>query len=44
MLLRVGVESGKDIDVRAAIAKAARSLAQMFSQWAGFWAGASRTI
>jgi len=38
MLLRVGVESGKDMDARAAIAKAARNLAQMFSQWAGFWA------
>lgn len=38
MLLRVGVESGKDIDARAAIAKAARACAQMFSNWAGQWA------
>ena len=38
MLLRVGVESGKDTDARAAVAKAARSCAQMFSTWAGQWA------
>ena len=38
MLLRVGVESGKDVDARAAVAKAARACAQMFSNWAGFWA------
>ena len=37
MLLRVGVESGKDVDARAAVAKAARACAQMFSTWVGFW-------
>ena len=41
MLLRVGVESGKDLDARAAVAKAARACAQMFSNWAGQWAGVS---
>ena len=38
MLLRVGVESGKDTDARAAVAKAARALAQMFLGWSGQWA------
>jgi DNA-directed RNA polymerase subunit L len=38
MLLRVGVESGKDVDARAAVAKAARACAQMFADWSGFWA------
>jgi hypothetical protein len=42
MLLRVGVESGKDVDARAAVAKAARALAQMFKDWAGQWAAAGR--
>jgi len=41
MLLRVGVESGKDLDARAAVAKAARAAAQMFSNWAGQWAAVS---
>jgi len=38
MLLRVGVESGRDTDARAAVAKAARALAQMFLDWSGQWA------
>jgi len=38
MLLRVGVESGKDTDARAAVAKAAGSCARMFSTWAAQWA------
>jgi DNA-directed RNA polymerase subunit L len=41
MLLRVGVESGKDTDARAAIAKAARSCAQMFADWLAQWSAAS---
>jgi DNA-directed RNA polymerase subunit L len=41
MLLRVGVDSGKDLDARAAVAKAARAAAQMFSNWAGQWAAVS---
>lgn len=39
MVLRVGVESGKDVDARAAVAKAARECAQMFRNWAAMWAG-----
>jgi DNA-directed RNA polymerase subunit L len=39
MVLRVGVESGKDTDARAAVAKAARACAQMFKSWAAQWAG-----
>jgi DNA-directed RNA polymerase subunit L len=38
MLLRVGVDSGKDVDARAAVAKAARECAQMFKNWSGQWA------
>lgn len=38
MVLRVGVESGKDVDARAAVALAARQCAQMFKDWAGMWA------
>jgi DNA-directed RNA polymerase subunit L len=40
MVLRVGVESGLDTSARAAVAKAARECAQMFKNWAGFWASA----
>jgi DNA-directed RNA polymerase subunit L/DNA-directed RNA polymerase alpha subunit len=39
MVLRVGVESGKDTDARAAVAKAARACAQMFKSWGAQWAG-----
>ncbi len=38
MLLRVGVGSGKDVDARAVVAKAARALAQMFLDWSAQWA------
>ena len=38
MLLRVGVDSGKDMDARAAVAKAARECAQMFKDWSAAWA------
>jgi DNA-directed RNA polymerase subunit L len=41
MLLRVGVDSGKDVDARAAVAKAARECGRMFKDWAGAWASAS---
>jgi DNA-directed RNA polymerase subunit L len=41
MVLRVGVESGKDVDARAAVATACREAAQMFKNWAAMWAGAS---
>ena len=41
MLLRVGVESGKDVDARAAVAKAARACAQMFADWLGQWTAVS---
>ena len=41
MVLRVGVDSGKDVDARAAVAKAARECAQMFKNWSGAWASAS---
>lgn len=42
MLLRVGVESGMDMDARAAVAKAARECAQMFKNWGGNWASSSQ--
>jgi DNA-directed RNA polymerase subunit L/DNA-directed RNA polymerase alpha subunit len=41
MVLRVGVDSGKDSDARAAVAKAARECAQMFKGWAAMWAGSA---
>ena len=41
MVLRVGVDSGKDVDARAAVAKAARECAQMFKDWSGAWAAVS---
>jgi len=44
MLLRVGVESGKDVDARAAVAKAARACAQMFTDWLGQWTALAGTI
>jgi len=44
MVLRVGLESGKDTDARAAVAKAARECAQMFKSWAAQWASASLVI
>ena len=44
MVLRVGVESGKDTDARAAVAKAARECAQMFKSWSAQWASASLAI
>ena len=44
MVVRVGVESGKDMDARAAVAKAARECAQMFKGWAAMWAGTTGTV
>lgn len=44
MLLRVGVESGKDVDARAAVAKAARACAQMFTDWLSQWSALAGTI
>jgi DNA-directed RNA polymerase subunit L len=44
MLLRVGVESGKDVDARAAVAKAARACAQMFTEWLSQWTALAGTI
>jgi DNA-directed RNA polymerase subunit L len=41
MVLRVGVDSGKDVDARAAVAKAARECAQMFKDWSASWAAVS---
>jgi DNA-directed RNA polymerase subunit L len=41
MVLRVGVDSGKDVDARAAVAKAARQCAQMFKDWSAQWAAVS---
>jgi DNA-directed RNA polymerase subunit L len=41
MVLRVGVESGKDTDARAAVAKAARECAQMFKDWSAQWSAVS---
>jgi DNA-directed RNA polymerase subunit L len=41
MLLRVGVDSGKDVDARAAVAKAARECAQMFKDWSAQWSAVS---
>lgn len=37
MVLRVGVEDGLETTARAAVAKAARSAAQLFRDWTGFW-------
>ena len=41
MVLRVGVESGKDVDARVAVARAARECAQMFKNWSAQWAAVS---
>ena len=44
MVVRVGVDSGKDTDARAALAKAARECAQMFKMWSAQWAAASASV
>ena len=41
MVLRVGVDSGKDVEARAAVAKAARECAQMFKDWSAQWSAVS---
>ena len=38
MLLRVGVEDGKETSARAAIVKAIRALSDMFKGWGAYWA------
>jgi DNA-directed RNA polymerase subunit L len=44
MLLRVGVEDGKDSTARAALARACRELAQMFRNWEAAWTAASNGV
>lgn len=41
MVLRVGVEDGKELTARAMVAKAARGAAQMFREWGAAWASAT---
>lgn len=41
MLLRVGVEDGKEVSARAAIVKAVRALTDMFKGWGVAWAASS---
>ena len=43
MLLRIGVEDGKEVTARNAIVKAARALGQMFKGWGLSWASQSGT-
>jgi len=38
MLLRIGVDDGKESTARAAVAKAARGCSEMFKQWGSQWA------
>jgi DNA-directed RNA polymerase subunit L len=38
MVLRIGLESGLEMEARAAVAKTARACAEMFNGWAGEWA------
>jgi DNA-directed RNA polymerase subunit L len=44
MVLRVGVKEGKDIDARAAVAKACRDCAKMFKDWSAMWANSTNGI
>jgi DNA-directed RNA polymerase subunit L len=44
MVLRVGVEDGKELTARAIVAKAARGAAQMFREWAANWAASTATL
>jgi DNA-directed RNA polymerase subunit L/DNA-directed RNA polymerase alpha subunit len=44
MLLRVGVEDGKELSARAAVVKAIRGLEQMFAAWAQDWASKSNGV
>jgi DNA-directed RNA polymerase subunit L len=37
MVLRVGVQDGRDLSARAAVARAAREAAQMFRDWSASW-------
>ena len=43
MLIRVGVEDGKELSVRAAIAKVARGCSEMFKRWSAQWAALGGT-
>jgi len=43
MLLRIGVEDGKEVTARNAIVKAARALGQMFKGWGLSWASQTGT-
>lgn len=44
MLLRIGIESGKELDARAIVAEACRGCAQMFTDWRAMWAGATEGV
>ena len=43
MLLRVGVDDGKELSARAAISKAAQGCADMFRQWSVQWSAIGGT-
>jgi len=43
MVLRVGVEDGKELTARTALMKAARGLGVMFKNWANEWASVGGT-
>jgi DNA-directed RNA polymerase subunit L/DNA-directed RNA polymerase alpha subunit len=43
MLLRVGVEDGNELTVRAAIAEAAKGCRAMFEEWLRQWTGGTRS-
>ena len=44
MVLRVGVEDGKELTARVALVKAARGLAALFKVWGANWAATGGTI
>lgn len=44
MVLRVGVEDGKELTARTALVKAARGLAALFKVWGANWAATGGTI
>ena len=44
MVVRIGVLDGLETSARAALAKAARELSQLFQGWQGAWASASSSV
>ena len=44
MLIRIGVDDGKETSARAAVVKAVRALSQMFAGWTNAWASQGTSV